>query len=48
MSAFVKIPLQVLVLLVGVFMFLFYVFHQPPMLFNAAYATADCEERAGG
>ena len=35
MSAFVKIPLQVLVLLVGVFMFLFYVFHQPPMLFNA-------------
>src|SRR6476661_9082431 len=38
MSAFVKIPLQVLVLLVGVFMFLFYVFHQPPMLFNAAYS----------
>jgi solute:Na+ symporter, SSS family len=35
MSAFVKIPLQVLVLLVGVFMFLYYVFHQPPMLFNA-------------
>jgi solute:Na+ symporter, SSS family len=34
MSAFVKIPLQVLVLMVGVFMFLFYVFHQPPMLFN--------------
>jgi len=38
MSAFVKIPLQVLVLLVGVFMFLYYVFHQPPMLFNAAYS----------
>ncbi len=35
MSAFVKVPLQVLVLLVGVFMFLYYVFHQPPMLFNA-------------
>jgi SSS family solute:Na+ symporter len=34
MSAFVKIPLQVLVLVVGVFMFLFYVFNQPPMLFN--------------
>jgi Na+/proline symporter len=34
MSAFVKIPLQVLVLIVGVFMFLFYVFNQPPMLFN--------------
>jgi Na+/proline symporter len=35
LSAFVKIPLQVLVLMVGVFMFLFYVFNQPPMLFNA-------------
>lgn len=35
MSAFVKVPLQVLVLFVGVFMFLYYVFHQPPMLFNA-------------
>ena len=37
MSAFVKIPLQVLVLLVGVFLFLYYVFHQPPMLFNTEY-----------
>ena len=37
MSAFVKIPLQVLVLMVGVFMFLFYVFNQPPMLFNTEY-----------
>jgi SSS family transporter len=34
MSAYVKVPLQVLVLLVGVLMFLFYVFTQPPMLFN--------------
>jgi Na+/proline symporter len=34
MSAFVKIPLQVLVLMVGVFMFLFYVFNRPPVLFN--------------
>ena len=40
MSAFVKIPLQVLVLMVGVFMFLFYVFNQPPMLFNAEHAAA--------
>ena len=40
MSAFVKIPLQVLVLMVGVFMFLFYVFNQPPMLFNAEHAGA--------
>jgi solute:Na+ symporter, SSS family len=38
MSAFVKIPLQVLVLLVGVFMFLFYVFNRPPMLFNTEHA----------
>ena len=37
MSAFVKIPLQVLVLLVGVFLFLYYVFHQPPMLFNSEH-----------
>src|SRR5438105_1984018 len=37
MSAFAKIPLQVLVLMVGVFMFLFYVFNQPPMLFNAEH-----------
>src|SRR5262245_3130158 len=40
MSAFVKIPLQVLVLMVGVFMFLFYVFTQPPMLFNAEHRGA--------
>src|SRR4029079_10697236 len=37
MSAFVKIPLQVLVLMVGVFMFLFYVFNRPPMLFNTEF-----------
>jgi SSS family solute:Na+ symporter len=37
MSAFVKVPLQVLVLFVGVFMFLFYIFNQPPMLFNTEY-----------
>jgi SSS family solute:Na+ symporter len=45
MSAFVKIPLQVLVLLVGVFMFLFYVFNQPPMLFNTEH-TAKVEQSA--
>ena len=37
MSAFVKVPLQVLVLMVGIFMFLFYVFNRPPMLFNTEY-----------
>src|SRR3954467_7192563 len=45
MSAFVKIPLQVLVLMVGVFMFLFYVFNQPPMLFSAEH-TKQIEQSA--
>jgi Na+/proline symporter len=36
MSAFVKIPLQALILLTGVLMFVFFLFHQGPMLFNAA------------
>ena len=48
MSAFVKIPLQVLVLLVGVFMFLYYVFHQPPLLFNGAYARQITESSRSG
>src|SRR5262249_43575198 len=48
MSAFVKIPLQVLVLMVGVFTFLFYVFNQPPMLFNTEpRATVEQSGRAG-
>ena len=37
MSAYWKIPLQALVLLVGVFMFLFYMFAPAPMLFNRAH-----------
>ena len=37
MSAYWKIPLQALVLIVGVLMFVFYVFTEPPMLFNAAH-----------
>jgi Na+/proline symporter len=37
MSAYWKIPLQALVLLVGVFMFLFYLFTPGPMLFNAVH-----------
>jgi len=45
MSAFVKIPLQILVLMVGVFMFLFYVFNRPPMLFNTEH-TAKVEQSA--
>lgn len=34
MSAYWKIPLQLLVLFVGVFVYLFYLFTPPPMLFN--------------
>ena len=38
MSAYWKIPLQALVLLTGVLVFVFYLFNQPPMLFNRAHA----------
>jgi Na+/proline symporter len=34
MSAFAKIPLQALILLTGVLVFVFYLFNEPPMLFN--------------
>ena len=34
MSAYWKIPLQLLVLMVGVLTFTFYLFQRPPMLFN--------------
>jgi solute:Na+ symporter, SSS family len=37
MSAYWKIPLQALVLLVGIFVFVFYLFAPAPMLFNAAH-----------
>jgi solute:Na+ symporter, SSS family len=37
MSAYWKIPLQALVLLVGVLMFVFYVFTPSPMLFNTVH-----------
>jgi SSS family transporter len=34
MSAFVKIPLQALILGTGVMVFVFFLFHQPPVLYN--------------
>jgi solute:Na+ symporter, SSS family len=40
MSAYWKIPLQALVLLVGVLMFAFYVFSPAPMLFNDVHQEA--------
>lgn len=45
MSAYWKIPLQTLVLLVGVLMFAFYLFTPPPMLFNPVHES---EVRASG
>ena len=45
MSAFAKIPLQMLILLTGVLMFVFYLFNQPPMLFNSAH---DAEVQTSG
>jgi Na+/proline symporter len=45
MSAFFKIPLQALVLLAGVLVFVFYLFNQPPMLFNRVHA--ETIERSG-
>ncbi|CAN5553393.1 hypothetical protein BH10ACI2_BH10ACI2_12260 [soil metagenome] len=38
MSAFLKIPMQFLILLVGVLVFVFYQFVTPPMVFNAVEA----------
>ena len=37
MSAYWKIPLQVLVLVLGVLVFVFHVFNRPPLLFNPAH-----------
>ena len=38
MSAFVKIPLQALILITGVLVFVFFLFHQPPVLYNPVVA----------
>jgi solute:Na+ symporter, SSS family len=40
MSAYWKIPLQALVLLIGVLVFVFYVFSAPPLLFNPAHEAS--------
>src|SRR5581483_3938154 len=40
MSAYVKIPLQLLVLSTGVLVFVFYLFEPPPMLFNRTHDEA--------
>src|ERR1700730_4876072 len=48
MSAFVKIPLQLLVLTTGVLVFVFYLFQTPPMLFNRAYDPQVAASPAAG
>jgi SSS family solute:Na+ symporter len=40
MSAYWKIPLQALILLVGVLVFVFYLFQRPPLLFNPVHERA--------
>ncbi len=48
MSAFAKIPLQVLILTMGVLVFCFYLFSEPPLLFNQAHRGAvEASGRAG-
>src|SRR5262249_57419906 len=34
-NAFLKVPMQFLILLTGVLVFVFYLFHTPPLLWNA-------------
>ncbi|MDE2982690.1 MAG: sodium:solute symporter [Gemmatimonadota bacterium] len=45
MSAYWKIPLQALVLLVGVMVFVYYQFRPPPLLFNPAHESAVVDAR---
>jgi len=48
LSAFVKIPLQALILITGVLVFAFYLFTRPPMLFNGVYqGRIESSARAG-
>jgi hypothetical protein len=39
MSAYLKIPLQFMILFIGVMVFVFYQFNTPPMVFNSVEAT---------
>ncbi len=45
MSAFLKIPMQFMILLIGVLVFVFYQFATPPMIFNSV-ETAKVEQTA--
>jgi SSS family transporter len=46
-SAYWKIPLQALVLMVGVLVFVFYQFERPPLLFNPAHEKAVQQAQPG-
>ena len=46
-SAFIKIPMQFFILLIGVLVFVFYQFERPPMIFNTVEA-AKIEQSARG
>jgi SSS family solute:Na+ symporter len=48
MSAYVKIPLQLLILTSGVLVFVFYLFQTPPMLFNRVYDAQVAASPQGG
>src|SRR5829696_5257994 len=48
MSAYVKIPLQLLILTSGVLVFVFYLFQPPPMLFNGVYDAQVASSARGG
>ena len=48
MSAYWKIPLQALVMIIGVLMFVFYLFTPPPMLFNNVHETRVRESARAG
>ncbi len=48
MSAYWKIPLQALVMIIGVLMFVFYLFTPPPMLFNNVHDTRVRESARAG
>jgi Na+/proline symporter len=45
MSAFLKIPMQFLFLLVGILVFVFYLFSAPPMIFNEVDVTRAAQVR---
>ncbi len=40
MSAYWKIPLQAMVLMIGILIFVFYIFQRPPLLYNPAHESA--------